>query len=83
MFGMNLYDILFFAIPVGVVVSLGISAYRYFSAKKQNKAAPGTFAPEEIIKRKTLFIVLAVVAGILAMVVIGFIVLLFLAVAYM
>ena len=83
MFGILLYDILFFSIPIILIALFGISVYRYVSAKKQNKAAPGTFSDAEIKKRKIILIVLSVVTGVLAAIVIGFIVLLFMAVAFM
>lgn len=83
MFGILLYDILFFAIPGILIVLFVISLYRYIFAKKQNKKVPGTFTPEEIKKRKTFLIVLSVVVGVLVVIVIGFIALLFMAVAYM
>ena len=83
MFGVLLYDILFFAIPAILLALFGISVYRYVSAKKQNEAVPGTFTEEEIKKRKTMLIVLSVIAGVLATVVIGFVILLYMAIAFM
>ena len=83
MSGILLYDILFFSIPIILIALLGISVYRYVSAKKQNKAAPGTFSDDEIKKRKIMLIVLSVITAVLAAIVIGFIVLLFMAVAFM
>lgn len=83
MSGILLYDILFFSIPIILIALFGISVYRYVSAKKQNKAAPGTFSDDEIKKRKIMLIVLSVITAVLAAVVIGFIVLLFMAVAFM
>ena len=83
MFGFFLYDIFFFACPIVLIALFLISADRYVSAKKQNKAAPGTFSDAEIKKRKITLIVLAVIAGVLAAIVIGFIALMFTAVAYM
>jgi len=83
MFGILLYDIFFFAIPIILIVLFGISLYRYVSAKKQNKVTPGTFSDVEIKKRKIMLIVLSVIAGVLAVIVIGFIALMFMAVAFM
>lgn len=83
MFGILLYDIFFFAIPIILMVLFGISLYRFVSAKKQNKVAPGTFSDVEIKKRKIMLIVLSVIAGVLAVIVVGFIALLFMAVAFM
>jgi len=83
MSGILLYDILFFAIPIVLIALFGISVFRYVSAKKQNKAAPGTFSDDEIKKRKIMLIVLSVITAVLVAIVIGFIVLLFMAVAFM
>lgn len=83
MFGILLYDIFFFAIPIVLIALFGICLYRYLSAKKQNKAVPGTFSDAEIKKRKIMLIVLSVIAGVLAAIVIGFIALMFMAVAFM
>lgn len=83
MFRILMYDIMFFAIPAFVIALFGSSLYRYVSAKKQNKATPGTFSDGEIKKRKIMLIVLSVIAGVLAVVVIGFVALLFMAVAFM
>ena len=47
------------------------------------KKNPGAFSADEIKKRRLLFIVSAVIAAVLVAVVVGFIALLFMAVAYM
>lgn len=83
MFGILLYDILFFAIPAILILFIGISFYRYRLAKKQNEEAPGTYSAEEIKRRKIMLIIASVAAGVLVAVVIGFIALLFMAVAFM
>ena len=83
MFGILLYDIFFFAIPIILIALFGVCLYRYITAKKQNKMAPGTFSDAEIRKRKIMLIVLSVIAGALAAIVIGFIALMFMAVAFM
>lgn len=77
------YNILFFAIPIALIALYGVSLYRYRSAKNQNKTAPGTFSDSEIKKRKTVLTVLSVMTGILVAVVIGFIALMYMAVAFM
>lgn len=83
MFGIMLYDILFFGIPAVLLALFGVSVYRYVMAKRANKENPGTYSAEELKRRKVMLIVLAVIAGVLAVVVIGFIALLFMAVAFM
>lgn len=83
MFGILLYDILFFGIPVILIALFGVSLYRYLSAKKQNEATPGIYSEKEINRRKIVMIALAVVAGVIAVVVAGFLALLFMALAFM
>jgi multisubunit Na+/H+ antiporter MnhC subunit len=83
MFGILLYDILFFGIPVILIALLGVCLYRYISAKRQNEASPGKFSDKEIRKRKIMLILVSVIVGILTAIVIGFIALLYMAVAYM
>ncbi len=83
MLEMILNDIILFAIPVVVIGFFGISLYRYLWAKKQNKAAPGTFSPEEMTKRKLMLIVSSIAAGVLLLVVLGFVGLIFMAIAFM
>ena len=73
---------LFFAIPTISVVAFGVSLYRYLSAKK-NKLSPGTLSAEDMTKRKTSLIVFAIITGILVAMVVGIIVLLFTAIAFM
>ena len=83
MFGIFIYDVLFFAVPVIWLILFGISLYRYISAKKQNKQMSGTFSPAEIKKRKVFLIVMSIVAGMILAMVIGLIAMLFMAVAFM
>ncbi|MBE6677212.1 MAG: hypothetical protein E7597_00245 [Ruminococcaceae bacterium] len=83
MFGILLFDVLFLAIPIALIVLLGVSLYHYLYAKKQNKTEPGTFSDGEIKKRKITLIILSVIAGVFAAIVIGFIALMFMAVAFM
>lgn len=83
MFGISFYNILFFGIPVIFITLFGVCIYRYIYAKKQNKISPGTFSDMEIKKRKTMLIALSVISGIPLVIVIGFVAVLFMAVAYM
>ncbi len=83
MFGILLIDILFFAIPIIIFAFLGISIYRYASAVRKNAKIPDSFSQSEITKRKIILIVSAIIAGVFLAVVVGFIVLIYLAVAYM
>ncbi len=83
MFGILIYDILFFAIPAGMLAFLGISGYRYISAKKKNAQTPGSISEREMKTRKTVFVITSAVAGVFLAVVLGFVALLFMAVAFM
>ena len=83
MFGVAMYDIIFFSIPTALILFFGISLYRYRYAKALNEQEPGSISPKELKTRKTLLIVSSVMAAVLAAVVIGFIALLFGAVAFM
>lgn len=78
-----IFSILFFAIPVLILVFLGICIFRYVSAKKQNKKVPDTISPQELQTRKAMLVTAAIITGVLLAVVIGFIALLYLAVAFM
>ena len=83
MFGIILYDVIFFAVPAILLVFFAISLYRYISAKRENEETPDTFSAEEIKKRKIILIVASIIAATLVAIVIGFIAMLFMAVAFM
>ncbi len=83
MFGVYIYDILFFAIPIVLLTFWGISIYRFVSAKKKNARDPETFSSSEMKTRKIVLIIASVLAGVILAIVIGFIALLFMAVAFM
>jgi len=74
---------LYYIIPAAALIFFGISLFRYHYAKYKNKRAPGTYSPDRIRSRKICLIVSAVIAGILAVVVLAFIGLLMMAVAFM
>ena len=76
------YSVLF-GTPIVFTVFFGISLRRYLYAKQQNKKSSETFSDLEIKKRKIQMIVLAVIAGVLDTILIGFIGLMFLAIAFM
>ncbi len=83
MFGVFIYDFLFFAIPIAAIAFFGISLYRYCSAKSKNKKVPGTFPPSQIKKRLILLILSSIIMGVLLLVVLGYIALIFMVIAYM
>ena len=83
-----LYALIFliFATPISLIIIFAIRLYRYISAKKQNKITPGTFSDEEMQGRKSVLIllgILAVIALIFLIIVSGIYILLTMAVAYM
>ncbi len=79
----NLITALFFAIPLGVMVLFAVSLCRFLIGKQQNKRAPGSVPDSALRSRKTLLAISSAMLGVLVAVVISFIVLIFLAVAYM
>ncbi len=78
-----LFPFLFICIPTGVFIFFIISLCRFLSARNANKLTPDAFAPEQMRERKILLIVSGVIAAIMAAVIIGFSVLLAMAIAYM
>lgn len=74
---------IFYGIPVAAVLFFAISLYRYCRARSMNRKTPGSIPAGEMKKRKILFIISSVIAAVLASVVGGFMLLLFLAVAFM
>ena len=76
-------EFLYFAIPVAAIIFFVVSLCMYLSAKKQNKRQPGSVSSQTIKNRKILLIVSSVIAGVLVTILIAFIALLFMAVAFM
>lgn len=74
---------LYFAIPVAAILFFIVSLCLFFSARKQNKLQPGSVSAQTLRKRKIMLIVSSVIAGVLAAIVIAFIALLYMAVAFM
>ena len=79
MFGIILYDILFFGIPIAALLFFGIALYRYLAAKRRAE----DFDPQQIRTRKALLIAASAIVGVLLFSVIGVAALLFAAVAFM
>lgn len=78
-----MFEFILFGMPIILIIFFCVSIDRYISAKKQNKESPGTYSDTEIKKRKITLILSGVVAGIFVVIIIGLIVLLSMAVAYM
>jgi len=74
---------LFFLIPLLAVVALIFNGIRYFSAKRKNKRIPGSVDSKRLRVLKIVWIVSLAVGLVLAAVVLGFVGLIYLAVAYM
>lgn len=78
-----LISILYYLIPVAAIAFFLGSLIAYLIAKNKNKRAPGTYSDAQIKSRKICLIVSGVIAGILLAVVLAFIGLLMMAVAFM
>lgn len=78
-----IYSILFMLIPIIAIAFLIVSICRYVSAVRKNKEKTDTFSASEIKKRKTLLIISIIIMSVFAAVVIGLILLSFMAVAFM
>ena len=74
---------IFFGIPVLTVGFFIRSLYAYIKARKINKEFPDTFPAEEMKKRIVRLVVSSIMMGVLVAAVIGFIWLMYMAVAYM
>lgn len=74
---------LYFAIPVAAILFFIVSLCLFLSARKHNKQQPGSVSAQTLRKRKIMLIVSSVIAGVLAAIVIAFIALLYMAVAFM
>ena len=74
---------LFINAPLAVLIFFICSLVAYISAKKKNKAAPGTYTPEQITTRKILLIVSSVILGVIVAIIVGFMALLATAVIFM
>jgi hypothetical protein len=83
MFWDYIYYALFFALPLLTVVFFGVSLFRYLSARNANKKQPNAFSADEMKKRKLIFVISSVVAGVFVAIVIGVISLLCMAIAFM
>ncbi len=83
MIGFISCEVMFFAIPLILIVLLGISIYRYVYARIKNKEEAGTFSKSEMEDRKIFVIICAIPLVVFVFVVVGFIALLFSGISYM
>lgn len=78
-----LMQFLFYGIPVAAIILFIVSLIRYRIAKKKNKLEPGSYSAKEMKERKLLAVVSGVIAGTFLIIILSFVALLFLAVAFM
>lgn len=74
---------IFLGIPIATILVFLFSLCSFIYVKWKNKKEPNSFSGEKIKKLKLLLIVSSVVLGVLILVVVGFIILLSMSVAYM
>ena len=81
--GYILSQIVFYGIPLGALAFFVGSLVRFCGGRKANRLTPCAVPAEEMRVRKVMLVVSSVIVGVLAAVVIGFTVLLYMAVAFM
>ncbi len=77
------YGVLFFGIPLGLLVFLGISIYAYVSARIRNKRVPDTYSRKQMNTRLILLILSSVLTATLLVTVVSFVLLLLWGISYM
>ncbi len=78
-----LFSALIYLIPLVAIVFFIVSLCNYVAAKKAYKAEPNELNAHKKQTTKTLLIVSSIIMGVLLAVIIGFIALMYMAVAYM
>ncbi len=78
-----LFSALIYLIPLAAIVFFIVSLCCYISARSQYKAEPNELNCHKKQATKTLLIVSSIIMGVLLAVIIGFVALMFTAVAYM
>lgn len=73
----------YYGIPIVLIALFVRNLLRYISAKEQNKVISGTFSDEGLKERKKHLIISAVSAGVYGAVLIGFTVLMSIALSHM
>ena len=81
--GLLVLALLFFCAPVIFLVLFLVRLCRYISAKRKNKAAPGTVPEETVLTHRTLMIVFLVFTIVFSAIVFGVMALLSQEIAYM
>ncbi len=80
---LDFYLFLYYGIPVAAVVFFLVTLILHLSARRKARRAPGSVSEQTLRLRRTLFIIASVLMGILLAVVVAFIALMLLAVAFM
>jgi len=79
----DIVEVLYYLIPASALIFFAVSLLCYLRAKSKNRRVPGTYSEKQMKTRRICLIISSVIAGIMAVVVIGFIGLLMMAVAFM
>ncbi len=76
-------SILYYTVPIAAVIFFVVSLASFLIAKSNNKRTPGKYSESQIKTRLLLLIISSVVAGVILSMIISFVILLSMAVAYM
>ncbi len=74
---------MFIVLPAAALIFFIVSLCGYISACKANKRTPGSFSEMQIKDKKLALIISGVIIAVMLAVIIGFTVLIYLAIAYM
>ena len=79
----DIVELLYYLIPTAALIFFAVSLTVYILAKKRNARIPGTYSESQIKSKKLCLIISSVIAGIMLVVILAFIGLLMMAVAFM
>ena len=79
----SLYEIMLLATPLVLLLFSGVNIYRYYVARKANKVNPNTYSKQEMRMRMILAIISIIITGFIILIVIGIIMIMFGAIAFM
>ena len=72
-----------YALPVAAVALFIVSLVRYIRARRANRRAPDTYNKRQMTDRLVWLIVTGVITGVMLLMIVGFMLLLMMAVAFM
>ena len=78
-----MFETLFFGIPILSILAFGINLVRYLIARHDNRRSPGDHDESEMKTLRLWLIITGIAAGILGGILLGFLALMFMAVAFM